>query len=450
MKPSSYVYAFEHEGEYVLYSWLADRYVNFPIGWRRRVEEIPHRPDDVRDTVDGQIYSRLVQAKILVPDAIDEYALLLEEREGVIHASDAMRLTILPTLNCNCRCPYCYESHPVTVMTSEVVESICQLIRDRAKRLSFLGIVWFGGEPLLCPEIVDEIGQCARDVSQHYGVSYEAGMTSNGFLLNERAIEILKRTGVSSIQVTLDGSRERHDRTRVLAGGGPTFDVVVENVKNYLHAHPEHKVAIRIHLHGEDEEEVEGILKHAERFQGFEGRVAFYFRTLYTSHAEEWEAGSRRECELEVQKEPSALVRRLVQEMAKRGFMQPIFAGRRYTYCEADLRNAFVVRPDGYVTRCTVAIERERAIGKLTRNGIQFFNVRRQPFDRKILLEREYCRGCQFLPWCWGHCAFQNVMNDEDALKHRCKKAGGSLILQEVVEGLKVRYQQKRLQGGEA
>lgn len=65
---------------------------------------------------DTETYDLLVNGEFIIDSSIDEFEVL-----KVVHTvaayNNTYRMTIMPTLNCNLRCWYCYEKHIHSRMT---------------------------------------------------------------------------------------------------------------------------------------------------------------------------------------------------------------------------------------------------------------------------------------------------------------------------------------------
>ncbi len=124
------------------------------------------------------------------------------------------------TYGCNFACPYCYENDRKSnhVITKEMVDKIF----EDNKQIKNIG--FFGGEPFLPSnkEIIEYI--IAKAPSAKYCV------ITNGYHLDEY-IDILKKIDVSYVQVTLDGTEEKHNQTRHLHSKKPTFHKILQNVE---------------------------------------------------------------------------------------------------------------------------------------------------------------------------------------------------------------------------
>ncbi|HHY33972.1 MAG TPA: 4Fe-4S cluster-binding domain-containing protein, partial [Firmicutes bacterium] len=71
----------------------------------------------------------------------------------------AAGLTIAPTLDCNFNCPYCYEEQRSSRMTDEVKQHLCRYVAQIVKVARSFQVTWYGGEPLLCPDVIEELSK---------------------------------------------------------------------------------------------------------------------------------------------------------------------------------------------------------------------------------------------------------------------------------------------------
>lgn len=164
----------------------------------------------------------------------DERAALETMGRASCAAPHGVGLTICPTMGCNFDCPYCFEDHRRGKMSAEVQDDVVALAGRMmdASGAKSLSVSWFGGEPLLAPDVIESLSKRLMAVADSRGGEYSAGIITNGFLLSQTVVDMLDRHKVRSCQVTIDGIGATHDATRRLAGGGPTFKRIVSNLRD--------------------------------------------------------------------------------------------------------------------------------------------------------------------------------------------------------------------------
>lgn len=130
-----------------------------------------------------------------------------------------MHLTLHLTGRCQLRCRYCYDAHAEGAMTFDEVRAAVALARRNHQ--GSLGISFFGGEPLLCRELITRTLDHCRELTRTTGQRFHFKITTNGLLLDEEFL-----TGATrSIFVALshDGVQPAHDTHRVNAAGVGSF-----------------------------------------------------------------------------------------------------------------------------------------------------------------------------------------------------------------------------------
>ncbi len=99
------------------------------------------------------------------------------------------------------------------------------------------GIVFFGGEPLLRRQLIEATVDYARRMETSGEGRFHFKLTTNGLLLDDSFIQYSKDNDVL-VALSFDGIREAHDSHRRLAGGGATFDLLLERLRALLAARP--------------------------------------------------------------------------------------------------------------------------------------------------------------------------------------------------------------------
>jgi uncharacterized protein len=107
------------------------------------------------------------------------------------------------------------------------------------------GIIFLGGEPLLCRELIRRTVDEARRMERNGAGRFHFKITTNGLLLDDDFLTFAVRNDIL-IALSIDGVREAHDRHRRLADGSPSFDLVVERLKALLAVRPYSSVLVAI------------------------------------------------------------------------------------------------------------------------------------------------------------------------------------------------------------
>ena len=124
----------------------------------------------------------------------------------------AKKLRVSVTDRCNMRCRYCMPKNNTKWFDSTEVITFEEIVRLSSifARMGVEKIRLTGGEPLLRPSIESLIKSIAKI---HHIKSI--GLTTNGLLLLDK-VEVLKSSGLDSVNISLDSFKE--DRFRMITG----------------------------------------------------------------------------------------------------------------------------------------------------------------------------------------------------------------------------------------
>ncbi|QOR33928.1 radical SAM protein [Clostridium sp. 'deep sea'] len=113
------------------------------------------------------------------------------------------------THRCNLKCKYCYDAQLIKKTGQDIdINNVKKIIKLASKYFKNISLFFHGGEPLIMPvSFYEEINQYAK--SLNIGVRYS--MTSNGTLVNEEWIDLIKRLKLS-YAVSYDGLSSDHYR----------------------------------------------------------------------------------------------------------------------------------------------------------------------------------------------------------------------------------------------
>lgn len=143
-------------------------------------------------------------------------------------------ITLMIVQECNMRCSYCYgeagEYHDRGKMKFSTAQKAIDflLANSQTKELS---ICLFGGEPLLNFNLFKQVVAYCKEKEAETDKIFRFTTTTNGTLINEE-IERFFTENKITVQISLDGDRETHDRNRYFQNRIGSYDMIVENTKN--------------------------------------------------------------------------------------------------------------------------------------------------------------------------------------------------------------------------
>ena len=180
----------------------------------------------------AEMVKELVKNGILIDESFDEVAFMTYCHNTTKFSKGALHLVLATTMDCNFACPYCYENRRKGKMSKEIQAAIIEYIELSLKNgVKKLDVTWYGGEPLLYPDIVHDLATQIRDVADQNNCELTMYMVTNGYLFSEALVELIDQIGVVKVQITLDGLQEHHDARRHLRDGTGTFNKIYENLK---------------------------------------------------------------------------------------------------------------------------------------------------------------------------------------------------------------------------
>jgi uncharacterized protein len=309
-------------------------------------------------------------------------------------------LIILPHENCNFRCVYCYEKFERGKMSIGVAQGLKRLVDENATTWGSLAVQWFGGEPLLARDVIRDLSDSFIATCKREGVSYNAGITTNGSLLNGDVARMLLDRHVRRFQITLDGPAEAHNARRHLVSGKATYDDVLRNLRSLRDQPDEYVVRLRVNFDPESIELIEPWLAEIAPIFAHDERFAISFHPIGR-----W--GGPNDADLSVCNEDSARTAKtaLFETATREGFAGQTFRdflGSQGSTCYAGKDSSVVVGSDGRLYKCTVAFDDERNhVGWLSSDGR--LEVDKERWDLWVKtddLETGKCSRCWFHASC--------------------------------------------------
>lgn len=359
--------------------------------------------------LDGDLLQILVREGFLVPAALDEVEHLRVQYEQMRHNSgDHAVINILPTLRCNLACPYCFENEVRdagraggTMNGATQAFAVEYLKKEMFSRYRRLILVWFGGEPLLCPDVIERIGLPLAEYAEKNDKKLAGVLVSNGVLLDEAACSRLRRCQVKALQISMDiPNAMKKDRA-----GNDVRPLVLKNLQRAV----EHfEIAIRLNISRDDEAEFDAFHR-ALREYGLAGRVFVGLANVFIPETrngcvqcsslafDDYQAGRSREW----------------KKLRAMGVAVGDSLGRISGGCGGVNPASISIDPQGLVYKCVEDAGWSDRAHHSVHPGVPRRPDRELPWLRHNPFANGVCRDCQVLPLCGGGCPHRRIFGGE-------------------------------------
>ena len=325
----------------------------------------------------------------------------------------ARSLTILPTLNCNLACKYCFEeaNRRVGKMSSQVIEKLKQYIKQQyvhGRQKEYLDLHWFGGEPLLGFDIMEDITNYIKSLK----IPFNASIITNGVLLTDRKIKKLTSLHINHIQITLDGAKETHDRKRIFKNGKGTYDIILRNIAKlhkYIEQNKGIEVHIRINVDRESQDQYHLIYKEfKEKYPSFLVYPGIITQYQTCSTTLPCFANQREEAEF------------YIRQYEKYGIVDPEFniSSKGMKNCMAECVNTDMVGPQGEMYLCLQDVGNKNAVIGSLFEGKNNWRLISAYCSGNLTFNSDECRKCEVLTFCGGGCVNKRYRNKKYGESH--------------------------------
>lgn len=349
-------------------------------------------PDDIRDLLDYGI---------LINESDDEIAFLKYFHYKTKFANKVLFLTIAPTLDCNFACPYCYENRRKGKMSATVQKGVLKYIEDSIKNgIECLNITWYGGEPLMCFDIVENMSNQITSICSEHKCRLKMDIVTNGYLLTPEIVEKLDLIGITKVQITIDGLKEHHDERRPLRGKKGTFDKIIENLA--LFDDSPLSVLVRMNVDNRNCVDFKPLKTRIDSLGNNNIRV-------YASPVEDINKDTVNEVSEFMSTDEFESFALKACDDGDWGDDDFSVMDDRYCFCTSETEACYVVDDLGNFYKCWDEVGREEysCFNILNPDSVNYNQIAK--FVTNDPFSDEKCKDCVFLPLCFGGCKFQKT-----------------------------------------
>lgn len=127
------------------------------------------------------------------------------------------------TYECNLKCEHCLVSAGNKLKNELSLDEVKGII-DQLADMKIFSLTFLGGEPLMRPDFFEVLAYSSK---KNFSVTF----STNGFLINDYVVEKLENIDVFTVQVSLDGLEETHNKIR---GIDTSFTRAIQGTKKLV------------------------------------------------------------------------------------------------------------------------------------------------------------------------------------------------------------------------
>ncbi|WP_340203328.1 radical SAM/SPASM domain-containing protein [Ascidiimonas sp. W6] len=382
---------------------------------------------DGLEEIHPDFYKYLKSEEFLVPNNVDEVEKIRKIVKTVDENNSSFLLTINPTMNCNFKCWYCYETHiKKSSFSDSMIDKVSKFIEKTAQKpaMNFFNLSFFGGEPLLYfkRDVVPVIQKLQKECVEN-SVDYAVSFTTNGYLVDDYFINFFKSHGIApALQITLDGYGKKHDAVRYVTKTKGSYVEIVSNIKLLLNN--SFPVRLRINY---TKDNIEDAYKISDEFDDIDMEIKNDF--LLVDFHRVWQDSDGEDIPM--------IVDQNLEYMKSKGLtVKHNSPNNVVESCYADKRNSAVINYNGDIYKCTARdFTTANRAGYLTNEGDLIWENNYLERRMEVKFKNKPCLTCRLMPICNGGCS-QHAMEalEEGGRGEYCIYEGDEKIKDDVVK----------------
>lgn len=409
MKWSKYSYLFfSPKYGYFIYNSVTNSFVRIQDELKQKIENIKIWDKTSFSSFSTEFQEILLNHKIIVNEEEDKEYYLKKKYAKYNSAfnSTTLSLTIATTTGCNFACPYCFEKGAQPVTMNEQVEEKLINFADSSSA-DFLKVTWYGGEPLMNFETIKRLSQAFKELNKFKQIDY--GIVTNGYFLTEEKYSFLAEHNVKSIQITIDGLPETHNKSRIAKNRQPTFEPIVSNIDKAAIALPDCRFTIRVNISKQNGNEYAQLYKELmERWKDLKN-ISIYF-----SFVEDYGM-----CDVDCYNSQEKI--KFIRELREKYHINSrnFYPRSSLSLCVANSKNGYVVSANGDLYKCWSDLgKKDKVVGSIMDGKLTNYSLLAHYALDMDKFSDDKCKECFLFPVCSGGCPQHRYTTLNNEQKH--------------------------------
>lgn len=360
--------------------------------------------------IPSKVLKVLKESEILVPKEANELDWATNRFKKNVDSQNSLSFVVQPSANCQLGCTYCGQKHTNDTLNPFLTFQILERFRSmiHSQKFKAVSVGWFGGEAMMALGKMEFLSEEFIKICDEQGVAYQGVVVTNGVLLKLSNFKRLVDKKITKFEITIDGLKEHHDKTRMFKNGKGSYDIIIKNLLAVCEYIKQEKLEKAIHIS----------LRYnvtAENYTGVKTFIDFLVKhkidqvaTFYIAPIHSWgnEAhlqglGSERFAQFEIE---------ILRYLENTGFNTAYVPHKLVnTTCVAVNKDDIVIDAYGNVHKCSeTPYVPGYGLGEEQKDDLvdfvsEFDETFKNWYD--IINNKEVpCGGCNILPLCGGKC----------------------------------------------
>lgn len=373
-------------------------------------------------TCDYEKYKILIDYGILVEETFDEAKYLQMLYNEMVYSTDTLYIKLMPTIDCNFKCTYCFERHESIRFSEETVAKVIAFLKKQIPQCKQFRISLFGGEPLLCYNEIIEICKAATELCKKNKIPMYGEMSTNGYLLTSDKVRTLLKYHITNYQVCVDGTEPFHNALRPHRFEQNSYETIIKNLIDIRDNVNSSILSIGLRANV-NKYNYSCMKEHIDNMATlFKDSCNFY---MCYQCVRDWGGESIDRDQLII--EEQSVYRELYYYSVSKG-LKAMYNGAFASIvgnCQACRKNGYCITPDGNLVKCDLAYFDKTyrdisIVGTIAENGSM--SIEKGKLAEWIVSKEpsSACKECILFPQCMGgHCAYsRNIIKTVQCAKY--------------------------------